>query len=329
MLEANERWQSVFGYTRDEAVGRTALELKLISPEGRQSLRRRLEEKGSIREVEVELRTRQGQIRQVSLSAEQLVINNEACDIYLHRDITEWRRVEQENRALIDDLGKRVKELRALSAKAQSAREEEGQRIAREIHDELGSALTGLKWDLEKIAKTLGRANHDGADSEIHTRIVAMTTLVESTINAVRRISADLRPSILDDLGMVAAIEWQAQQFRERTGIECQWSTELEIADVNRESATAVFRIFQEILTNVLRHSGATSIQVELRKDDGQLELQVADNGRGITDSEKANTRSLGLLGMQERALLVGGEVKIFGASGKGTTVLVRVPATT
>jgi signal transduction histidine kinase len=156
-----------------------------------------------------------------------------------------------------------------------------------------------------------------------------MTGLIEATINTVRRIAADLRPSLLDDLGMVAAIEWQAQQFHERTGIECVWRSELDTAEVNRDCATAVFRIFQEILTNVLRHSGATSIEIQLRQDNGHMELQVIDNGKGISDLERFNTGSLGILGMKERALLVGGEVNIAGSAGAGTTVRVRVPVET
>jgi signal transduction histidine kinase len=152
-----------------------------------------------------------------------------------------------------------------------------------------------------------------------------MTVLIEGTIDTVRRISSELRPGVLDDLGLIAALEWQAQQFQSRTGIEYHSSSSLESVELNRESATAVFRIFQEILTNVLRHSQATAIQVEQREDANHFELKVTDNGRGITNEEKSNTTSLGLLGMRERALLVGGEVSIEGGKG-GTTVVVRVP---
>jgi len=218
-------------------------------------------------------------------------------------------------------------QLRALSAKMHSAREEEGTRIAREIHDELGSALTGLKWDIEKMGETLSRPLKGAGIAQVRKRIGAMTHLIELTVETVRRISSELRPVVLDDLGVVAAIQWQAQQFQARTGIKYHWNTTVDTVELTQESATAVFRIFQEILTNVLRHSGATCISVELRSGNGYLELKVRDDGRGISDSEKVNTRSLGLLGMRERALLVGGEVNILGANGEGTTVVVRVPA--
>lgn len=216
--------------------------------------------------------------------------------------------------------------LRALSARLQSAREEEGMRIAREIHDELGGALTGLKWDLEGIDKILSGAENGGKIDSVQQKIPTMTGLIESTITTVRRISSELRPGILDDLGLIAAIEWQAQQFQSRTGIKCHSDTTLETVELDRESATAVFRIFQEILTNVLRHAQATKFHVKLREQDGYLELEVSDDGRGITESEKGGAGSLGILGMKERALLVGGEVNIVGRDGSGTTVIVRVP---
>src|SRR5215813_3492764 len=234
-------------------------------------------------------------------------------------DITERKRAENQLRASQE-------QLRALSARIQSAREEEGTRIAREIHDELGGALTGLQWDLEGLAGVLAETD-EAVSYEARERIQSMTVLIEGTIDTVRRISSELRPGVLDDLGLVAALEWQAQQFQARTGIEYHPSSILETVDLNRESGTAVFRIFQEILTNVLRHAQASAIQVEQREVGKYFELKVSDNGRGITIEEKTNTTSLGLLGMRERALLVGGEVCIDG-SEEGTTVIVRVPLT-
>ena len=219
-----------------------------------------------------------------------------------------------------------TEQLRALSARVQSAREEEGKRIAREIHDELGGALTGLKWDLDGIAKTLSGVEHGGELHRIREKIPVMTGLIESTITIVRRISSDLRPAMLDDLGLIAAIEWHVQQFQSRTGIPCDCETTLDAADLDRERATAVFRICQEILTNVLRHAHATYVHVQIRREAGSFVLDVKDNGRGITEDEQLGGRSLGLLGMRERALLVGGDVAIRGSEGKGTNVVVRVP---
>jgi signal transduction histidine kinase len=153
-----------------------------------------------------------------------------------------------------------------------------------------------------------------------------MTALVDTTINGVRRIASELRPSILDDLGLIEAIDWQAQQFQARTGIVYHGNHSLEEVHLHRDQSTAVFRIFQEALTNVLRHAQATKIDVNMKEEGGEFILSISDNGRGIREDEKSNQMSLGLLGMQERAHLVGGNVDIIGIEGTGTVVTVRIP---
>jgi len=217
-------------------------------------------------------------------------------------------------------------QLRALMASLRSAKEQEGMRIAREIHDELGSALTSLRWDLEEIDKTVAETEGSSLRPAWQEKVGAMFGLIDTTINVVRRISSELRPSVLDDLGLVEAIEWQAQQFQARTGIRCQYDCAIASLDLDQERSTAVFRIFQEALTNVLRHAQATSIEVKLEEAGAQFMLQISDNGRGITEGEKSGTFSLGLLGMQERAHLIGGKVEITSVQGQGTTVTLCVP---
>ena len=239
-------------------------------------------------------------------------LDGEPCYLWVANDITKRKHAEEA--------------LRALSARLRSAREEEGTRIAREIHDELGGVLTGLKWDLEKIDDTLNSSADGPYLPEIRERISSMTGLIETTINTVRRIASELRPGVLDDLGLVAAIEWQVEQFQLRSGLKCHWINNASEIELSRERATAVFRIFQEILTNVLRHAHAANLYVKLRRSKHYFELEVKDDGQGITESQTMNTQSLGLLGMKERALLVGGEVHITGKEGAGTTVVVRVP---
>lgn len=257
------------------------------------------------------------------LSEELSLINSVAEMISSALNQRYAQKALKEREELFRNLAENV---RALSARMQSAREEEGTRIAREIHDELGGALTGIKWDLEGIESKLEVMNGNSAIPDVRKQLKAITTQIESTIDTVRRISSELRPGVLDDLGLVAAIEWQGQQFQKRTGLKVHWETVLDTADVSRERATAVFRIFQEVLTNVLRHSRASNIYVKLEQLANHLELEVADDGRGITEDEQRNTQSLGILGMKERALLVGGEVRINGSDGKGTTVIVTVP---
>jgi PAS domain S-box-containing protein len=235
------------------------------------------------------------------------------------QDITERKQAEEQLKAKSD-------QLRALTISVRSAREAEGIRIAREIHDELGSALTSMKWDLEEMGKVVSRTDDISISSPLQMKIATMSGLIDSTIDVVRRISAELRPSILDDLGLAAAVEWQAQQFQARTGILCNYDCSQGHIELDPDRSTAVFRIFQEALTNVLRHAQATRIDVSLDADDDEVILRIQDNGRGILESERTGFQSLGLLGMRERAELIGGSLEIMGVQGVGTTVVLRVP---
>jgi PAS domain S-box-containing protein len=235
------------------------------------------------------------------------------------RDITERKRAE-------DDLRATSEQLRALSARLSSAREEEGARIAREIHDELGAALSSLRWDLEEVGEVLSEPADAARVADLRRKVAGMMSLTDTTVNTVRRIASELRPFALDDLGLTEAVEWQAGQFQARTGIVVSCDCHLENVELSREQATAVFRIFQEALTNVLRHARATRVEVALKSEAGGLVLTVGDDGRGITAEELSGSRTLGLLGMRERANLVGGELDIRGEEGGGTTVTVRIP---
>ncbi len=235
------------------------------------------------------------------------------------QDVTELKRAEERLKATSE-------QLRALSASLQSAREEEGIRIAREIHDELGSALTSLRWDLEGMEKAFSESGKQSQVTALKKKVTGLLGLTDTAINIVRRIASELRPSVLDDLGLVVAIKWQAQQFQDRTGIVVHCDCPLDDVDLNQEQSTAVFRIFQEALTNILRHAQATRVDVTMVKEAGTLVLTIGDNGRGITEAEKSGQLSIGLLGMRERAHLIGGEIDITGVEGEGTAVTVRLP---
>src|SRR5439155_7780365 len=215
------------------------------------------------------------------------------------QDVTELKRTEEK---LIET----SEQWRALAARLQSVREEEGIRIAREIHDELGSALTSLRWDLEMIKDKVPMP-------DLTAKITAMLELTDATINIVRRIASDLRPSVLDNLGLKDAIGWQAHQFQDRTAIAVHCELPPEDVDLSAQQSTAVFRIYQEALTNILRHAGATRVDVTMMAKDGAVALVIRDNGRGITEDEKYGRASIGLLGMRERARLMGGEVDVSG----------------
>jgi PAS domain S-box-containing protein len=212
-------------------------------------------------------------------------------------------------------------QLRRLSAHLQAAREEERIRIAREIHDELGQALAGLKMDVAWLQQSRNRQA-----SAIPPKLEDMSVLIDATVQAVRRISAELRPSLLDDLGLAAAIEWQLDEFRERTGLACVFTSNLTNTVLDTDRASPLFRIFQEALTNVARHANATQVTVDLDEGPDSLTLRIQDNGRGINEEDLGRAKSFGLLGMRERVYLLEGEIDIHGIPGQGTTITVRIP---
>ncbi len=210
-------------------------------------------------------------------------------------------------------------QLRALSARIEQAREEERTHIAREIHDELGQALTALKLDVAWVAR---RAN---GNDDVRAKLTDMANAADSIIQSVRRIAAELRPGILDAIGLRAALEWQAEEFTQRTGTPCVMHAEVGELQLDRDLATTVFRIFQEALTNVTRHASATRVDVRLWLERGNLRLEVADDGVGVPEiAPRAST--LGLLGMRERARRSGGECVVRRQVPRGTLVTLTVP---
>ncbi len=231
-------------------------------------------------------------------------------------DVTERRAAEEELRHSRE-------QLRDLSAHVEWAREEERATISRSIHDDLGQALTALKFELSALR---GGALAGVAPAELCARIDGMSELVMGTVDHVRRIAQELRPGLLDDLGLVAALEWQAQEFQARTKVECRLYSDLGDIRLPRPLATTCFRTAQEALTNVARHAAARRAEVRLHRRSGRLVLEISDDGRGIETDELRSARSLGLLGMKERARRLGGDVSITGTPGRGTTVTLSVP---
>jgi len=240
-------------------------------------------------------------------------------DLYRHnkaliREIAERKVIE-------DDLRKAEARLRAFAAHVESVREDERTRLAREVHDELGQALTGLKMDLAWLEKRLPGEQEEAAGS-----IKSMFPPIDATIRSVRRISSALRPQVLDDVGLIGALKWQANEFQVRTGIRCKIDLPSEEPALDRARSTTAFRVLQEALTNVARHAGATRVDISLRVDADHFILKIADNGRGVSEAELRDPKSLGLLGIRERAFLLGGNVEIEGKGGEGTTVTLSIP---
>jgi len=233
------------------------------------------------------------------------------------RDVTDRQRKEKQLRDY-------AAALRALTERAQSIREEEGTRIARELHDELGQALTGLRLDVSWLANRL-QAHCDGEDlAELRRKTATMAGRIDATVQAVRRISSELRPPVLDDLGLSAAIDWQSREFEARTGILCHTTLPAEDPEMPPECANAMYRIFLEALTNVSRHARAETITIRFAREGDLLLLDIVDDGIGIHGGGRG--KSLGILGMTERAAALGGTVTVASAVPRGTGVSVRMP---
>jgi PAS domain S-box-containing protein len=231
----------------------------------------------------------------------------------IQRDVTDRHLAAEQIRAS-------SRQLRALAARLQQVREEERTAIAREIHDELGQALTGLKMDVAWMKDRLPR------DHEVRAQAASVIQRIDGTLSAVRRIVTDLRPSVLDELGLAAALEWQGQAFETRTGIKVTMELTVDGGAIPDDLGSSAFRILQESLTNVARHAKAAHVAIRLLQTPDLLTLEVADDGIGIPPERLQGTASLGLVGMRERALACGGEFSITGQPNLGTTVLLTVP---
>ncbi|SHO49149.1 PAS domain-containing sensor histidine kinase [Desulfopila aestuarii] len=230
------------------------------------------------------------------------------------KDISERNKTEQ---ALRDSHNK----LHQVSTHLEMVREQERRTISREIHDELGQNLTGLLMDVQWLVR-----NQDATDADVDEKLTGMASLLNQTIQTVRRIASEIRPGVLDDLGLQAAIEAEADKVRDRLGILFDIVCLPEEMELDEQYRNTVFRIFKEALTNIIRHAGASRVTIRLMVAAGGVTLTVSDNGRGITEDEKRGNRSLGLASMHERAWLVGGSLRVFGEPGQGTTVFLNLP---
>ena len=313
---ANDAYASHYGVPLKALIGKTPAEFYAHDIPLGKSGWRGLFDKGA---VHVETNERRADGTPIRIEGHYMCVYDADGRITGHlgiqRDITNRHRAQEE-------VMRSREELRALAARLETAREQERTRIAHQVHDELGQALTGLKLDLAWMEQRLSQCAPPDVTERGRNILGRMDRLMES----VREIVTELRPSVLDHLGLPSAIEWQAQDFAERTGL----ALDLEIAASDEfasdEFASPVFRMLQEALTNVARHANATRVSVTYRRDPRLLSLDVSDNGRGITASELRGTNSLGLLSLRERALACGGSIEITGAPGRGTTVSLRVP---
>jgi PAS domain S-box-containing protein len=259
----------------------------------------------------------------------QIELKGERRYVVVLRDVTERVRMQRELRSSLEsqkraeaDLRESRDSLRELSAALQSIREEEKTRIARELHDELGQMLTALKMEAAAIASDLSPQQTD-----LVKRAQGMKQLIDQTVASVRRISADMRPVMLDNLGLAPTLEWLTNDIASRAGLTIDLVMPEGDLGASGDAATAIFRIVQEALTNVVRHAQATTVGVEVARAGGDVRVRVSDDGRGMSDADQRKARSFGLLGMRERAYVLGGGFNIRSERGQGTTVEATIPA--
>jgi len=311
ILHCNRRFAGFLGVPLQNVIGSSMQDLVWPDDKARLDALLRSAARKNCR-GEIRLQSRKVVPLPVHFSLSPLRLGNTRAICLIASDLSETKRAEQELRASSE-------QLRNLAARLVSVREEEQARISREVHDELGQALTAVKMDLAWLAGRLPRTN-----SQMLERIRATRQLAARTIQSVRRISTELRPDVLD-LGLAAAVEWEVQEFQARSGIHCTvrlLTKEVFAPDVS----TTLFRILQETLTNVARHAKATRVEVVLQKQRDRMVLRIRDNGRGFDPKNPALSKSLGLLGMRERAAILSGAVSISSAPGTGTTVTAWIP---
>lgn len=364
-VAANPKLAEMFGYDSPDEMIKSVADLNrnfYVNSERRAEFRRLIEENGSVAGFESEIYRRDGDatiwitenavavrdendqlvgfqgttieitarkraesdLQKAQAELEEKVVRRTAqlaeTNAVLRGEIDERQRVE-------DALRKGERQLRDLTAYLQSVREEERKYLARELHDELGQRLTALKIDLSWLAEKIAAPKNSSSQPTISEKAKAMIAAVDAAMDMTRTIVAELRPAALDELGLEAAVEWLAQDFQKRTGIVCRLETDFDERLLDQNLATAMFRVLQECLTNIVRHADATEANIRLKKAGEDLLLEVEDDGRGIGEDDVSDAHSFGILGMRERALLLGGSVRIERrGEAPGTRVVVRIP---
>ncbi len=314
ILDVNEAALRQYGYTREEFLRLNSMDLR--PAEDAEMFFKETDTTAPAAGTSLQWRHKKkdGTIIYVEIFNYQIIYEGKPVWLGLSIDITEKTKAE----AL---LKKSYEDIRKLASHLQEVREEERAHMAREIHDELGQQLTGLKMDISWLAR---KKDIDADQRE--AKMKEILTFIDGTVNTVRKISAELRPSILDDLGLVEALEWWSTEFEKRAGITCQFQSPNYPLEVPNSLAIGLFRIYQESLTNVARHAHATKVFAKLEADNHQLILKITDDGKGFDTSNIGHKKTLGLLGMKERTLMMGGAYEIKSQPGKGTTVTIAAP---
>ncbi len=314
IIDVNEAAIKQYGYSREEFL---QLSTKQLRPE--EDVSDFLKEVAKMKPDVINVRAwrhkkKDGTVIHVETYSHQIMYEGRMVWLGLSHDVTEQHKAKVL-------LQKSYEEIRQLASNLQSIREDERTNIAREIHDELGQQLTGLKMDMHWLNRKI-----QSTDEEINKKMKDSIELVNSTIATVRKIATDLRPSILDDLGLLAALEWQSEEFERRSGTKVVFTNEAGDISVVPHAATALFRIYQEVLTNIARHAVASQVNATLKSDDKSLYFSIRDNGVGFDVNSIKGKKTLGLLGIKERSLLIGGTYEIKSKPGQGSEIVISIP---
>jgi PAS domain S-box-containing protein len=313
IIDTNPAYCKMSGYSKEELLQKYAYHLDANITEAEiQNLIAEVIKKKSI-QLESRHWRKDKSIIDVEVSVSTVHFEEQIFIAAFLRDITDRKKSEEQAKLTNEHL-------RQLTGHLQTIREEERSRIGQEIHDQLGQHLTVLKMDVSRLKKNIPINKNKEED------LVEIISELDNCLQMVRKISADLRPSIIDDLGIIAAMEWLAEDFERRTEITTKFFTNAIELKLPQTHSIGLFRIFQESLTNVVRHAEAKEVVAELNKENGFVMLTIADNGKGFDENSVGGKRSLGLLGMRERTLLMNGDYKITSVPGKGTEVKVTVP---
>ncbi len=318
----NESFLKTYGYSQEEILGKTPDTLgSNLNPTNIHQQILEETEKHEGWSTELINRKKNGTEFPVSLSTSTIKDPDGKVIGYIGvaENISERKAAEQQ-------LKQSSEQVHNLASRLQLAREEESIRIAREIHDELGQKLTGIKIDLSFFEEMISKNGVKLSDDALKTKIKSMNSLIDSAIQSVRKTAAELRPTVLDTLGLLDAIDWQAKEFKDRTGVDCKCLLDDELSHIGSSCSTALFRIVQESLTNIARHANASTVTISLKTMNDNLFLEIEDNGKGILESEAKKTNSFGVLGMRERVIPFDGSFEIKGTGKKGTVVQVIIP---
>ena len=316
ILELNQTALDEYGYSKEETLNMSVLDLRLAEDHAKLkdfAMRMLYSNESIVRGIWRHVR-KNGEIMQMDIRSHKIVYQGKQAILSIAENVTQKLLVEAQ-------LQKSFEDIRLLNEHLQTIREEERAGIAREIHDELGQQLTALKMDASWINKRMQHEN-----DEVQERIAGMLSLIDQTVKVVRKIASDLRPGILDDLGLIPALEWQLGEFEKRMGISASFKAEVNGAEIGKKAAIGIFRVFQESLTNVARHADATHVDVYAEQKDHEFCLTIKDNGKGFDTAEIQHKNTLGLIGMSERVRMLQGQLVFDSVKGRGTTVMIKIP---